>query len=374
MTRCRASLEPLARRPGGLILWALERLSIGGAWGESTETSHELTLLIWDLREAELTPALGSLLGGRWLRWGAQGLERGSLDSAPPPGALSLLHLKRPARPSAERGGWWAHLGLWLPLDHLGYELSLTHPKGWPIGAFGPAPYVSRSHASRRERRWWIPSASHGQGRVLYLSLTPSWAQLTRWAWDQLMTPLKGVSLSAPLAEGVQAALSGPQTLDQWLKVRVRYHYSPLRRYQPRAPLQSLQLGHGDCKDLSALAHFLFKEAGQPSWFALSSQRPLLSSARDIPSMGWFDHVLLWTPSLEERRALEGHTGSPGSAGERDRALYSSPISSWFDPTGVGGSARALKGRWAYVILSAERGRWVQIGGLPLSGASPTPQ
>jgi len=368
--RCVPLLQRQPTLSHSLTLWATERLKLGGDWGDQAEASHTLRMLTWNLSAEELTADLGTLTGGRWVRWTRRGVERGTLEVAPPPGALSLLELKRPEKPSAERGGWWAHLGLWLPLEHLGYELSFTHPQGWPVGAFGPPPYAERRFASLKERRWWIPSSARAQGRVLYLSLTPSWAQLSRWAWTQLTEPLSGQRHHIALQEGVDAARASLKALDAWLKARVRYHYSPLRRYQPRPPLKSLLLGYGDCKDLSAIAHVALAEAGRPTWFALTSQRPILSSARSIPSMGWFDHVLLWAPSEEELRVSQLTKRAPNDA----RPLPSSPISAWFDPTGPSGSARALRGRWAYVLLSPNQGRWVQIGGLSLSGASPTPQ
>ena len=368
--RCVSLLYTQPQLSAPLTLWAIERLKIGGDWGNQTEASHTLRMLTWNLNADVFSSELGVLTGGRWVRWTRRGVERGTLERSPPRYALSLVQLKRPDKPSAERGGWWAHLGLWLPLHHLGYELSFTHPQGWPVGAFGPKAYATKRFASLKERRWWIPASSKAQGRVLYLSLTPSWAQLSRWAWTQLTEPLSGPHHHVALQEGAKAAHSGLKALDAWLKTKVRYHYSPLRRYQPRPPHKSLQLGYGDCKDLSAIAHVALAEAGRPSWFALTSQRPILSSARAIPSMGWFDHVLLWAPSADELRVAQ----LTARVADSERPLPSSPMSAWFDPTGPSGSARALRGRWAYVLLSPDQGRWVQIGGLSLSGAFPTPQ
>ena len=364
---CLERLSSIAAR-GPLILWARELLSIGGAWGQDTESSHELALISIGL-SAEQLSELGVSSELRWSAWrlGA-GLRRGSSAEAPPPLALRYDRLTRPAKPRAERGGWWAHLGLWLPAPHLGYELIFTHPKGWPVGAFGPTPSAERSYASLRERRWWIPPARGAHGRVLYLSLTPSWRQLSRWVWAQLVAPIVSLPLDERLSDGVDAALSGRAALSHWIQRMTHYRYSPLRRYQPRTPLQSLRLGHGDCKDLSALAYVLLRAAGQPSWFALTSQRPLLASARAVPSMGWFDHVLLWTPTREERAALLEESPST------EAPPVSSPLSSWFDPTAAQGRVQGMSGRWAYVLLGPERGRWLQIGGLSLSGASPKPQ
>lgn len=367
---CASILDSLDSFPDGLVLWAQEHLSIGGVWADRTESSHELTLLAWNIPPSK-QEELGKIVKLRWVKWTSQGIQQGISTQAPPPHSLTLTHLIKPAKPNAERGGWWAHLALWLPFDHLGYEFSLRHPQGWPVGSFGPPSFSEHTYASVKERRWWIPQALRHQGRVLYLSLTPSWAQLTRWAWTQLTDPLSAHPIDHRLQEGIDAALMGKNELNTWIQKRIRYHYSPLRRYQPRPPLQSLKLGYGDCKDLSALAHILLKYANHRSWFALTSQKPLLSSARSIPSMGWFDHVLLWTPSEQE---LEQINRQELVHPDSSQALHSSPLNSWFDATSPGGKVHALKGRWAYVLLNAQKGVWIQIGGLSLNGASPKPQ
>ena len=359
--RCHAILQrPSPELPSAYVLWAEERLSVGGAWGEQAESEHSLRALIWGAG-LPLSERWGALQSITWARWGERVVLKGRTPygERPPQGALWLITLKRPPKPSAERGGWWAHVALWLPIAHLGYWFTLTHPQGWPVGSFGPTPLSERLHASLLTKRWWVPPARASKGRALYLSLTPSWEALTRWAWAQLSAPLLKRPLDPRLSEGSEAALEGPEALSAWVRARVRYHYSPLRRYQPSLPLETLRRGSGDCKDMSALAHQLLKQAGQPSWFALTSQRPLLASAREVPSMGWFDHVLLWQPSLEERARVE--------AARRAGEALSSPLNAWIDLTQPRGEARGLEGRWAYVLLSEREGAWIQLSDLKLT-------
>ena len=65
--------------------------------------------------------------------------------------------------------------------------------------------------------------------------------------------------------------------------------------------------------------------------------------------MGWFDHVLVWSPTADERaRALSAPDPAPLARG-------------WLDPTAEVPAPPHLHGRRAWVLLSPTEGRWLTI-------------
>ncbi|MBM4293027.1 MAG: hypothetical protein FJ138_17735, partial [Deltaproteobacteria bacterium] len=275
------------------------------------------------------------------------------------PSVVWLLRFARPAPPAPDRGGWWAHLSGAPPAPGARLTLAVTAPAGWPLAALGGEALGARRWAGRAERRWRAPAG----GGALYLSTTPSWGALAAWLWARLGggAPLGAAALGGAAGAARAGGVAG---LHAWLRARVRYAPAPLRRFDAAPPALTLARGAGDCKDLSALAAHALRGAGRAAHVALTAlAAPPPRAALAVPSMGWFDHALVWAPSPEERaRALGDPAPAPRARG-------------WLDATALTPAPAALHGRLAWALLGPEEGRWLTIDASgDLSAAWPTPR
>jgi transglutaminase-like putative cysteine protease len=157
------------------------------------------------------------------------------------------------------------------------------------------------------------------------------------------------------MAEGgaggvVRAAMGGVGALHAWLRAHLAYEPSPLRRFDAATPQDTLRRKRGDCKDLSALAVSALQSAGREARVALTAlTSPPPRDALAFPSMGWFDHVLVWAPDPREGgRALRDPSPAPLTTG-------------WIDPTAPTPAPARLHGRLAWVLISPTEGRWLTI-------------
>ena len=216
-------------------------------------------------------------------------------------------------------------------------------------------------HESRA--RWVRRFIPRGEGEVIYVSTTDSWASLQRWLWGQLYQHYPAYQralrhhLSSPPLSRFLSPTSAVE-IHRWVSEQFGYQPHSERPYLPLPPQVLLRRRAGDCKDLSLLSLTLLELQGLRPHFALTSTRPLPKHAFEIPSIGWFDHVLLWLPD----RSTEQLALHSARAGVR---LLDAPLAKyrWFDPTSPQVTPQT-DASFAYVLLSPEHGVWIPINTL----------
>ena len=181
------------------------------------------------------------------------------------------------------------------------------------------------------------------------------------------------------------------QQVHTW--IQNTFTYTPLNRF-PYTPLSFKQIWRdkqGDCKDLSVVAHQLLHKMGIRSFFALTVQKKQDRSLKQIkavppmiakiPSLGWFNHVILWTPHPKRlayikhyvhkhQKKIDQQNTVPSNSHllTPSRPTMLTPLSfkssqrnHWFDPTYFRSYPKPLASQWAWVILDDHHGFWLQI-------------
>ena len=267
-----------------------------------------------------------------------------------------------PTPRSLPPGRWWDGWSPRGPNEYGGaplwsaYELSvpLNPQPRWLALSLG-APREERQQG-RLTLRWNLdgqlsttPSGSPQRAPLapqLYISSFQSWEELDQW-----LAPLYQ---AAPTRRRVQlpqrAHLTRALTLYQGIRRRVRAELQPLRAYRPLTARETLSRGVGDCKDLNFLLLTALAEEGIPAYAALSVVGPPRPFSAELASPGWFNHLLLYLPTL----------------------------SRWLDATDPLPWAASSRGRRAFLLTGAG-GQLATVGAPlrtlpPLSEASPLPQ
>ena len=306
--------------------------------------------------------------------WGPTGVthqtvmvsEHTKMDNIPLPrvGQALTLRLTRPA-PSIQRGGWAMHLPLWLNAPILRRVLTLSLPHGAQLTHFGPHPIEELKLSAERRYRWESMLQHSGEGGTIYLTSTPSWRELNQWLWSQLHQQHDAYqsqiaqSLSHPQFQRFLSPMTQNE-IHRW--INHHFHYAPdlQRPYQPLSPKELMRRRSGDCKDLSTLAMSLLTMQGERPRYALTSTHPIPPFAPSVPSIGWFDHVLLWLPT-EKALSLAELMSASGEV-ELDSPLIRHQ---WFDPTSTRSDVPQSIAHVAYVLLSPEHGIWVPLTSSP---------
>ena len=284
-----------------------------------------------------------------------------TLEQLPLPrvGQAVTMRLSRPA-PEIKRGAWALHLPLWLNSAALRRSLMLSVPKGAYVSRFGPPPQLRHTIAHKERLLWVRRLIPTGEGEVVYLSATESWRALNRWLWEQLYQQYSAYQrslnryLSAPPLDRFLSPVSNHE-LHRWVIDHFDYEPHSERPYNPLPPLELFKRRAGDCKDLSLLSLSLLEFQGRRPFFALTSTRPLPKQALEIPSIGWFDHVLLWLPDPQTYELAKLSARS-------EQRLLDAPLAryQWFDPTSPRMTPQ-MRSRFAYILLSPDLGLWVPI-------------
>ena len=305
--------------------------------------------------------------------WGLFGLESHELTKlhqvklselpSPRVGQSIYLEISRPA-PQITRGGWALHLPLRFSSPALKYTLEINTPKGASISHFGVSPSHIRQLSHETQREWTLTSIPSHFGGEIYLTTTSTWETLHQWLWRSFSQARESYRrfVNQHLDDSVLSfflSSRSPRSVHQWIRRYLHYTPRPYRPYTPLPIRELLQNREGDCKDFSLLSQTLLSTQGHRSFIAFASTKALPKAAFETPSIGWFDHVLLWLPSDNALRlaTLASKTFPP---------LLVPGLTSyeWFDATSSRtktskrGQAE-LKGQYAYVMLSEEHGVWV---------------
>ncbi|MEE2645590.1 MAG: hypothetical protein VYD19_11710 [Myxococcota bacterium] len=192
---------------------------------------------------------------------------------------------------------WWDG---WLPLAKGAgtplqrYTASLPRQPKTSWFALG----LGEPHSELRRGRVTLSWRAQGSGQLspqLYLSAFHHWAELDRWLAPFYQRPVNALRST----RGESAALERRvRTLYLQLRARVRVQKQPLRAYHPRSPRETLALGAGDCKDMNYLLMDMLAREGIESIAALTVIGVARPFSAELASPGWFNHLLLYLPTL----------------------------------------------------------------------------
>ncbi len=285
------------------------------------------------------------------------------LAELPTPRVGQVIHLELERQaPTIERGGWALHHPLWFSAPILRYILTLVTPNGAHLSRFGASPSRETSSSYANQSEWLRTSSITGEGGEIYLTTTSSWATLHQWLWNSFSPSLESYSraVSQRLEDTLFSYFLTPRSIEElhrWVQRYFVYTPRPYRPYKPLSIVDFLQNKVGDCKEFTVLSHALLATQGERSYIALTSTKPLPPKALEIPSIGWFDHVLLWRPSASALKLAQLTQATPTPVFEPGLTSYT-----WFDATAPQIEAmNSTSGQYAYVLLSATRGIWIPI-------------
>lgn len=418
------------------IYWQpIEQKLISKGFTKNIAQRQALDVLIWvDLSitsKANLHSFIKHRLPRKWygshiydiqsVQWSQQGVESKTLyqnrtllhkDS---PALYNRRHYQKKINQMIQQGFVW--IKLHHPLGKLAYENPRSHhrpsahhinalvntftlhsPQSWPIYTWGISAWDTQTFYLRQESTWLFHNPHYPYNtstpHALYISIFDTWSALTQWIWQKLSRStfsLATVINNRHLME--QSSIDQKiQHVHTW--IQNTFTYTPLNRF-PYTPLSFKQIWRdkqGDCKDLSVVAHQLLHKMGVRSFFALTvqkkSDRPLKSmkvlphAIAMIPSLGWFNHVILWTPTpqrlayikyyvYKHQKKIDQHIPQiPHTSIINPRSTSGSliPLSfkssqhnHWLDPTYFKSYPSPLASQWAWVILDDHHGFWLQI-------------
>jgi len=139
-------------------------------------------------------------------------------------------------------------------------------------------------------------------------SFGPSWDDLAR-LYQAQTDPLLTADGLADWVEAVKAAPTGRKAKVEraMALMRERNRYTGVEFGQqaiiPYKPAETVERGFGDCKDRASLLVVLLREVGIPAHLALILSREGPDVPVDHPSLGAFDHAIVYLPP---------HQGEPG--------------------------------------------------------------
>ena len=288
-----------------------------------------------------------------------------TLSTLPTPRVGQVIHLElsRPA-PQITRGGWALHLPLRFSAPSLRYILTLKTPRGASIKTFGASADETRHLSHETQYRWSLSSRLPNVGKEVYLTTTSTWASLHRWLWRSFEEEREGYKrfVSQHIEETALSYFLSPRSISSthlWVKRFLHYSPRPYRPYNPLPIRQLLSKREGDCKEFALFSQTLLSLQGQPAFIALASTKPLPTNALRTPSLGWFDHALLWLPSDSAMKLARLASRLSPPVLDPGLSRYQ-----WFDATSNAPQTpltQSIKGQHAYVLLSDSQGVWVPI-------------
>lgn len=290
-----------------------------------------------------------------------------TLKELPPPrvGQVLKLKLSRPA-PEITRGAWALHHKLWCVAPLLRRQLTLETPKGLKLSTFESSlnfkkkqkkPH-SHSNSYGQSQTWIRYLQPTGEGGDLYVSTMSSWEKLHQWLWARFDHAFREYQffVTQQLNSKALRFFLYPRhdyEIHRWLKNNLNYSAQNTSPYTP-LPIKTLfKTKSGDCKELNTLAQVLLKQQGQPSFIALTSSKMIPRHALNTPSIGWFNHVMLWRPSPEALKIaqLSAHSSKVVSLGLSQHE--------WYDATAT--MPNTPRQGLAYVLLGPKQGVWLSL-------------
>ena len=308
-----------------------------------------------------------TVLDARQSEWGTTELLRtpillkpnSPLKALKSPRVGQVLHLTLSKRtPSIQYGGWAFHHSLWFSVPVLRRSFVLSLPHRLKIAQFGTQATQSIKASHEIKSEWRTHFLSSGEGGSIYLTSTNTWKNLHSWFWSQFAPAVRNYQRVVTQQMSQKAFtyfLNKRSTAEIYRWINQHFNYTPNvdHPYQPKPILDLLKTRQGDCKDFSVLSHVLLNTQGELSFLALASSKPIPSVAFKVPSVGWFDHVLVWQPSSTALKLAQLAIKNGKTLLEPGLTRYA-----WLDATAPQLKPQ-LQSSWAYVLLNKKQGIWV---------------
>ena len=132
-------------------------------------------------------------------------------------------------------------------------------------------------------------------GPEILLTTAPSWRSVARWYFD-LTEPLLAKANAQPVAEADREKTIESILADLQKNVRYTGLELGMGAYQPRAPVETLTRGYGDCKDKATVLISRLRAAGISAQYALITPFPFEDALPGMPGMETFNHVIVYLP------------------------------------------------------------------------------
>ncbi len=277
----------------------------------------------------------------------------------PTPRVGQVLHLDLSQKaPTILRGAWALHHHLWLNAPTLYKEFVFNAPRAIQLSYFGQPAQQHRKESYGQVLTWQNQFLASGEGGDLYISTMDSWSKIHNWLWQRFHDAF--LQYERVLNKRLNSSLFNyflfprtPRATHRWIRQNFKYQAQSKTPYEPMPIGQFLRSKEGDCKEFTTLAQALLKLQGQQTFLAFTSSKPIPKYALNTPSIGWFDHVLLWQPSPDALRLA--------TLSAKSRQIISLGLTEhhWFDPTSsrIGAAPTGL----AYVMLGPQTGFWTFI-------------
>ena len=143
----------------------------------------------------------------------------------------------------------------------------------------------------------------------LHVSLPPSGKHSVTWQelGDDYLEMIKTSLASSPEIKRQAASLNdiGREAIVrktfQFVQKNIRYVADEEKKYSivPRPATEILAKGYGDCKEMVVLLKALLEEKGVQSSMALVASKGSSQVLDTIPTLGEFDHVILYVPEFD---------------------------------------------------------------------------
>ncbi|MEO7779462.1 MAG: hypothetical protein ABIY63_18200 [Fibrobacteria bacterium] len=188
-------------------------------------------------------------------------------------------------------------------------RIGLSNPEGIPVDS-GRAQYpegsllrISARGLAKLDDRT-MPRDPETWFAALHFSLPPRGTRSYTWKelGDDYLASIKESMAMTPELESLAASVKDkdPDTLAarflSILRTRIRYHADEdkLHAFVPRPAGQVLSIGYGDCKEMATLMALLLRKKGAHAGMALVSPPGIFQVLEAYPSLGGFNHMVLW--------------------------------------------------------------------------------
>ncbi len=197
-------------------------------------------------------------------------------------------------------------------------RIGLTDPEGIPVDSArlrtpeGSLLTVSASNLAKLDART-MPRDPETWFAALHFSLPPRGIRSYTWKelGDDYLASIRESMAMTPGMEKLAATFpdKDPDTLAARiltaLRARIRYHADEdkLHAFVPRPAGQVLSIGYGDCKEMATLMALLLRKQGAHAGMALVSPPGVFQVLEAYPSLGGFNHMVVWleTPGKPAR-------------------------------------------------------------------------
>jgi hypothetical protein len=188
-------------------------------------------------------------------------------------------------------------------------RIGLANPEGIPVDSARAADAGSHTFSVTARNLAKLDSRTMPRDPELWFaavhfSLPPKGLQSYTWKalGDDYLASIKESMAVTPEMETLAASVkeTDPDTLAvrflSLLRERIRYHsdVDKIHAFVPRPAGEVLSKGYGDCKEMSTLMALLLRKKGVRAGMALVSPPGIFQVLEAYPSLGGFNHMVVW--------------------------------------------------------------------------------